>query len=1135
MSTLLDFLTEEGPMLLTGATVLLALGALCVAAQKSPVKRQRTTELTMLVTLCWLALACVPLPRFSIPMSAAPYPAPDEVSPLADGLDSNPHLISELQPRPSSLPADEPLDWSASVPDDYEVDEAFELPADLLLPASEDFFVVEHPVVVPDAQVIAETPLEDELAIVERPTRSADALPAVSATTAAVPAPSGDTTTASSQTLATLFITGAGACCLWLAFGHLLLIRMVRRAQPPDDWLSDIYAQLSFEQAKPTLWTSARCRSAFSCGVWRPVIVLPANICHRNRTEQLRHILLHELAHVARRDAWDRWLFNIAFPLLYFHPVYWWLRNTAEMEAELIADDMAAGDSSRESYAEQLVALAREQSRALVPGIGALQILGSQTRFYRRMNMLVRRQERLATSSTLGWRLASVVLFGIALAVGTSLLGVDALSAHSGEDRGEESSAASEEHEGDGEHHEHDGHEHADHEHANHEHADHDHDGDEHHPHGDRDGHDHDGDRDHDEHGHHEHGDHDVDGHHEHGDHDHDGDHDHAHEHAADSGSPRVAQRSRRRAEQPGAKFIRDIEALTLESSKLLKQKRFDEAQAVMQKLEDLIERGVSELSTIATRSTKMIPQATDDNHRARALEVKAQQLNERLASQRAGRAERQRAESHRKEMERALRSTKDEAERTQLMVEYLQKEIDAKGQRFSQLLLDKHLDQATAAMADIEELVARLDEQLKLLDRSAATIQRQQAAGLVPRIRAQADAQKAKRELRVRADADAKEVQEELRKAEGELRIRIDAEAKQTEAQVQAAKRELRIRADAEAKKVKDELQRAEGELQIRADAEAKRVENEVHRAEGELRIRAEAEAKRTALQALRAKKEIQSRAEAQRAVAEAQLQQAQQAQQRAGARKKSGLAQQIGAVESMRRELKRKTQELADQLEANNTTQAAAQLAEIRKLMERLDDNWNTLAKDATATTARPSPTPVPSRKKFRPGAIPMEQTEPRVKPVATQPSEPARPRQPVELPQVPRTPRTSPSAVGIDLVQLADAYSDAMEKHEIAELELGRLAKLSDENVVGKKELRLADIQFRSAQRKLNVVRKIVESSMMAAEANIASAEAEMEYTQKIFKKGYTSEAALASSRSRIEQARSRLVILKIILDY
>src|SRR3989442_263311 len=66
MSGLNAYLAEHGVMLLSGVTALLVTGVFGTAIVRSPLHRQRICELTVLATVMWIVLACVPLPRFDL-------------------------------------------------------------------------------------------------------------------------------------------------------------------------------------------------------------------------------------------------------------------------------------------------------------------------------------------------------------------------------------------------------------------------------------------------------------------------------------------------------------------------------------------------------------------------------------------------------------------------------------------------------------------------------------------------------------------------------------------------------------------------------------------------------------------------------------------------------------------------------------------------------------------------------------------------------------------------------------------------------------------------------------------------------------------------------------------------------------
>lgn len=90
-------------------------------------------------------------------------------------------------------------------------------------------------------------------------------------------------------------------------------------------------------------------------GLVHPVVVLPP-VATAWSVEQLRIVLLHELAHVRARD----WLFNlvarVVCALYWFHPGVWWAARALRDDCEIACDDrVIAAGVRRSDYAELLV------------------------------------------------------------------------------------------------------------------------------------------------------------------------------------------------------------------------------------------------------------------------------------------------------------------------------------------------------------------------------------------------------------------------------------------------------------------------------------------------------------------------------------------------------------------------------------------------------------------------------------------------------------------------------------------------------------------------------------------------------------------------------------------------------------
>jgi len=94
-------------------------------------------------------------------------------------------------------------------------------------------------------------------------------------------------------------------------------------------------------------------------GFFRPMIVLPKWALRELSITELDSILIHELAHLRRRDDWTNLAQKVLRALLFFHPAVWWVERQLSLEREMACDDvvLARRDDPR-AYAECLVTVA---------------------------------------------------------------------------------------------------------------------------------------------------------------------------------------------------------------------------------------------------------------------------------------------------------------------------------------------------------------------------------------------------------------------------------------------------------------------------------------------------------------------------------------------------------------------------------------------------------------------------------------------------------------------------------------------------------------------------------------------------------------------------------------------------------
>ncbi|WP_165069107.1 M56 family metallopeptidase [Paludisphaera rhizosphaerae] len=94
-------------------------------------------------------------------------------------------------------------------------------------------------------------------------------------------------------------------------------------------------------------------------GVIRPTILLPAAALSGWAPDQLEMALLHELAHLRRRDNLVCLFQQLVEALLFFHPTTWWLSAWLRLERETCCDQRVVARTGRpRAYAELLATLA---------------------------------------------------------------------------------------------------------------------------------------------------------------------------------------------------------------------------------------------------------------------------------------------------------------------------------------------------------------------------------------------------------------------------------------------------------------------------------------------------------------------------------------------------------------------------------------------------------------------------------------------------------------------------------------------------------------------------------------------------------------------------------------------------------
>ena len=159
-----------------------------------------------------------------------------------------------------------------------------------------------------------------------------------------------------------LWLIGSPITFAWLGLGLAGAERLRRRSvMVVDGELPGLCRRLAGELGVAREVAVAVCERLATpvlVGVIRPMILLPAVALGGWNPEQIEMVLLHELAHVRRRDNLVNLLQRLVESALFFHPAVWIVSGWVRREREYCCDAVVVSHTGRaRAYAETLLAL----------------------------------------------------------------------------------------------------------------------------------------------------------------------------------------------------------------------------------------------------------------------------------------------------------------------------------------------------------------------------------------------------------------------------------------------------------------------------------------------------------------------------------------------------------------------------------------------------------------------------------------------------------------------------------------------------------------------------------------------------------------------------------------------------------
>lgn len=287
--------------------------------------------------------------------------------------------------------------------------------------------VADLPGLPPLASVVTKTPEIDAAPKPAEPSKPAEngetartpsrfaAIPAAARTCVARALDLRDAVAALPPIPASVWFGGAALLIIVRLSRTFAAMRIMRKARPADAEIRALVSQtaqrIGLSSPPETYVVVSAVSPMVLCGL-KPRLIIPLPLWRSLEPEAKRAVLVHELAHLRRRDHVMCWVEMIISALYWWHPVAWWagarLRDHAEASCDAWVTKLLP--SSRRAYAVALVATKSYLSlrgQGTGPWLGI--VSGSAGKLERRITMVMT-QRTTPRVSVIGACVATVVI-----------------------------------------------------------------------------------------------------------------------------------------------------------------------------------------------------------------------------------------------------------------------------------------------------------------------------------------------------------------------------------------------------------------------------------------------------------------------------------------------------------------------------------------------------------------------------------------------------------------------------------------------------------------------------------------------------------------------------------------------------
>ena len=198
------------------------------------------------------------------------------------------------------------------------------------------------------------------------------------------------------------------------SYARMRAIRRTLTVLPEESFgpvLDDVRRRLNLVRL-PQIASSDLVWTPCVLGLFRPVIALPADALRNVSTRQLGDVLVHEGAHVARRDCVVALAQKIAGSVFWPHPLIHWLNRRLTSVREEVCDNYVLPGTDAVSYGETLLHFAQVVGRGRPMPAAAVGMLHGSGRLEQRIAGLIDQRRNRHTRAGNFSRALALVAFG---------------------------------------------------------------------------------------------------------------------------------------------------------------------------------------------------------------------------------------------------------------------------------------------------------------------------------------------------------------------------------------------------------------------------------------------------------------------------------------------------------------------------------------------------------------------------------------------------------------------------------------------------------------------------------------------------------------------------------------------------